>query len=76
MSLTGAPAAFDSRAARPPSMPGPNFEPKPPPIYSVITRTWFWGNSRCEASPSRTLNTPWVEDQAVTPASVQETVLP
>ncbi len=38
-SLTGAPACFASFAAVTPSMRAPNFAPKPPPMYSQITRT-------------------------------------
>ena len=42
-SLTGAPASFASFAAVTPSTPAPNFAPKPPPMYSVMTRIFDAG---------------------------------
>src|SRR5439155_7245081 len=51
----------------------PNFEPKPPPINSEITRTLFWGTLRLSARPSRTVPIPCVEAQQVTSSSVKET---
>src|SRR6185437_8287775 len=43
ISQTGAPAFFERWVATTPKLPAPNFAPKPPPMYSVITRTLFFG---------------------------------
>ena len=65
ISFTGAPAFRASSAQITPSLRAPNLAPKPPPMNSVITRTFVSGIPKCPASSPRTLKTPWVEAQTV-----------
>ena len=74
--MTGAPAIFASRAAARPSTRGPNFAPKPPPMYSVITRTFDTGIFSVSASSSRMMKMPWVEAQTVSSSPSQRATRP
>ena len=61
MRRTGAPVLRESAAATTPGLPAPNFAPKPPPMYSVMTRTCDLGSLKKPANSSRTLAVPWVD---------------
>jgi hypothetical protein len=39
----------------------PNFAPNPPPVYSLITRTFSFGSLNMSAASSRTLSVNCVE---------------
>ena len=66
ISFTGAPACLASlqrddgeRAC--PCADGASLLPKPPPMCSVITCTFLRSMPSASATPSRTVETPWVE---------------
>src|SRR5262245_1298230 len=61
ISFTGAPACFARFAQLTPCESGPNLLPKPPPMYSVITRTLVCGIPSASAKPSRVPCTACVE---------------
>src|SRR5690242_7281261 len=65
ISFTGAPAAFASLAHTTPWTSGPNLLPKPPPMYSQITRTLACGICSDSANPSRVPWTACVDTHAV-----------
>jgi hypothetical protein len=58
---TGRPVRFASSAAMNVYSPGSFFAPKPPPMYSQITRTLSPGMPNACATPSRTPQTYCVE---------------
>jgi len=65
MSLTGAPAFRASRQAMMakalPTAEGYSLLPKPPPMCSMITRTFFRSRSNASARAARTMKMPCVE---------------
>jgi hypothetical protein len=74
--LAIAPVFFESAAATTPGLPAPNFAPKPPPMYSVMTRTWVSGILKKPASSSRTLPVPWVDAHTVSMSGFQSATTP
>ena len=60
-SFTGAPALRASSAPTMPQRSGENFEPKPPPMYSVRIRTWLAGTPSSVANCPARVETAWVE---------------
>ncbi len=63
--FTAAPACFASLAQTMPWMSGPNLLPNPPPMYSVMTRTFDCGIPSASAKPSRVPCTACVDAHAV-----------
>ncbi len=61
INFTAAPACFASFAQMTPCASGPNLLPNPPPMYSVMTRTFGCGIPRASANPSRVPCTACVE---------------
>jgi hypothetical protein len=65
MSFTGAPAFLASRQATMakalPTAEGYSLFPKPPPMCSEITRTFFRSRLNASARAARTMKTPCVE---------------
>ena len=64
-SFTAAPACLASFAQMMPCASGPNLLPKPPPMYSVMTRTLACGMSSALANCSRVPCTACVDAQDV-----------